>query len=454
MKIDRLSGGARLSGNLSTSPLDCRRGGLALIWTAILMMLFIGFVGLAIDWALVSLVAHQLQNAADASALAAAQQVRDDAAAARLAARDLALANNAAGGPVQLELNEENDPAGDVVVGRFDRQSGLFSATLFSPNAVKVVARRTEESLGGALPLLFGPVFGAETSQVAREAIAMIGGGTGAGLITLNESAGCSLQLKGTVTLSVDGGDMQINSDSSSALCANGTPTIQAPAINVAGNIQVTRNVSFDGEVNTYMPRIADPLAHLPAPSWDPDAGFPAVNVTGGQTVNLSPGYYPGGISINNGTLNLAPGIYVVDGPGLAVSGNANFIAEGVMIYLKGGPLDLRGTGITRITPPDPDNPEIVYPSPEALEEAATYEGVSIFQARDNTSLSKIRGTSSLDLNGTLYFPANKLYVTGTSDKVGNQLIADKLEIDGTGSIVINYDGRFPSPGTRVFLVR
>ena len=44
------------------------RRGVSLIWTALLMVVMIGFVGLACDMGYGMLVAHQLQNAADASA--------------------------------------------------------------------------------------------------------------------------------------------------------------------------------------------------------------------------------------------------------------------------------------------------------------------------------------------------------------------------------------------------
>ena len=50
-----------------------RYRGVALIWVAILALVLILIVGLSLDVAKVSLVAHQLQNAADAAALAGAR---------------------------------------------------------------------------------------------------------------------------------------------------------------------------------------------------------------------------------------------------------------------------------------------------------------------------------------------------------------------------------------------
>jgi hypothetical protein len=431
-----------------------RRRGAVLIWSIMVMGLLIAIVGWALDWGLGALVAHQLQNAADAAALAGAQKVRTDQAAARDLAIDVAAANSVAKDAVDLDRNDGNDAAGDIVVGRFDRDTQVFEPDTGSPNAVKVVARRTAESTDGTLPLLFGPIYGVPTIEVEREAIAMVGGGTGAGLIALNYEAKCGLDMSGTVTLQVNDGDVQVNSDHTKAFCANGTPVINAPVVNVNGEEYFVGNPDFEGELNTGAPQIPDPLAWLPEPTYDKSSDLGTVNITGGETKTIDPGYYSGGISQNNGTLTLNPGIYIVDGPGLNVTGTSTFTALGVMFYVVGGlpkyAVDLSGTGAIRITPPDPGNPDPAYQYPEAT----IYEGVSIFQARDNHHDSRIIGTNLLDLEGTLYFPSNHLEVGGTGDGFGNQLIADTIEIHGTGIVTINYDGRFPAPGNKVFLVR
>ena len=48
------------------------RRGVALVWVAILAMVLIGMLGMAIDAGVVALARQQLQNAADAAALAGA----------------------------------------------------------------------------------------------------------------------------------------------------------------------------------------------------------------------------------------------------------------------------------------------------------------------------------------------------------------------------------------------
>ena len=58
-----------------------------------------------------------------------------------------------------------------------------------------------------------------------------------------------------------------------------------------------------------------------------------------------------------------------------------------------------------------------------------------------------IHGTNTLDIGGTLYFPRNHVNITGTGDGFGTQLISNTIEIGGTGTIEINYDGRNPFLG-------
>jgi Flp pilus assembly protein TadG len=177
-----------------------RHRGIALVWIVITFVVLLGLVGLALDTARVLLAAHELQTAADAGALAGAAWVRTDQSQARLAARTITAANTAEKVAITLPDNPTNDAAGYVVLGRFDRDTLTFTATTSGANAIKVIAARSS-SQNGELPLLFGPIFNASSSTVQRQAIAMVGGGTGAGLIALNRTAKGALTINGTVTV-------------------------------------------------------------------------------------------------------------------------------------------------------------------------------------------------------------------------------------------------------------
>lgn len=428
-----------------------RKRGLALILTMLIGMILVGIVGLALDTGFVLLVGHQLQNAADAAALAGALRVSFDITSdTQQAAADIALLNSAGRQPVELQLNDSNDPAGDIVIGRFDRDTRVFTPTLSAPNAVKVVARRTESSLGGPVPIFFGPVFGVEHINTTRLAIAMSSGSTGAGMIVLCGDCYCALKINGTPNVNLNGGTTQVNSADDCAVCGVGSALFNAPEINVVGETCFTSNVEFQGEVNTGMPPISDPLRLLPRPVWEDMADLGTVAQSNNVTTTINAGYYSGGITQTGGTLLCNPGIYVLDGPGLSIGGNSTFIAEGVMLYVRGtGVVDIGGSGLTRITPPDPE----LY----TYDGVGTYERVSIFQARPDDGDcgdSRINGTSLLDLQGTLYFPCAALEISGEGAGFGDQLIAWTMWIHGTGDITVTYEGDFPAPGFRPFLVQ
>jgi hypothetical protein len=423
-----------------------RQRGIALIWVVITFTVLLGLTGLALDTARVLLAGHELQNAADASALAGAQYVRADQDQARAAALAIAAANKAENVSVALPDNPDNLEDGKIVIGRFDRETQVFTATTTAPNAVKVIACRTS-SQNGALPLIFGPIFNVSTSNVSRQAIAMVGGGTGAGLIALKGTK-TALTIQGNSTLNVSNGAIQINSTDTKAVVSGGGAVINAPEIDVTGNVDNTTSQNFQGDLNTGAAALPDPLAGLSVVnSKTPDRGDVTVNA--GASVNLQPGYYPNGIVLNSpgSTLNLAPGVYVLDGKnnsgGLQIT-SGTFNAYGVMFSVIGGPVKLNG-GTVNITGIDPT----LYTYPGGTE---VYEGVSIFQT--STSDSTINGNNTLNLGGTLYFRNNLINLSGTSSGVGNQLIASEINVAGGANVTINYDGRNNAAGTRVYLVQ
>jgi len=415
------------------------RRGAILIWIALFMLVLIGFVGLATDTGLVVLSANELQNGADASALAAAQLLRANQNAARTAAVNVANANMAANSNVVLSPNNGNAADGDIVFGHYDRQERTFTPTTNSPNAVKVVARRTTTE-HGAIPLIFGSAFNANEANVSRTAIAMVGGGSGQGIIALCGDCSCALRMTGNAGAEVDVGGIQVNSDDDCAICLTGNADLIAPEVNVVGDYCLTGNSDIDGNINTDASSVPDPLASLPAPTWNPSNNLGSINVSSNNSPPpFQPGYYSGGIRLSgNSSTTLLPGVYILGGQGLQVSGNANLFAEEVMFYIiPNGSVNLSGNGDIHITPP----------------ESGDYEGVSIFQARNNARAASITGNADLDLQGTLYFPAAEVSLSGNGDGFGNQLIAWTVRITGNGDLTINYNGNFPAAGNTVFLV-
>lgn len=436
-------------------PRHARYRGIALIWTAIVLFVLLLFVGMALDMAKAFLVIHQLQNAADASALAGVRVIKEDPNNARQIAIDIAFANFADGNNVLLRFNAENLPDGDIVAGRYTTSTSTFTPTYSkTPNALKVVARRTNNSLGGPVSLNFGPIVNVDTVNISRYAIAKVSGGTGAGLIALNPNE-TGLTLSGGVNVDVNDGAIQINSEIDPPVKVAGTSgDINADEINIVSEYELKGDWPENVDVDYEQPPIPDPLAWMDPPTWDPaddlspspgepiDANY--IQLHGGP---LSPGYYSGGFRFTGGSVTLNPGIYILNGApsgpasGLYINGGI-FIAEEVMFYITGdGVVDIGGNVAATITPIPMDVGEY-------------YEGMSIFQARDNYNDAKIIGTSALSLGGTLYFPENHAELGGTEDwTAGNQFIADTMWIHGNATITINYDGRNIASGSKTYLV-
>ena len=120
--------------------------GIVLVWTALLLFILVGLLGLSLDWGKAGWNVHELHNAADAGALAGAQVVKIDEVQARQLAILTAFKNNTEGLPVTVADNPANAVDGEVVLGRWIRQERRFVET-------DVLAQRGEgrgQSAGGA----------------------------------------------------------------------------------------------------------------------------------------------------------------------------------------------------------------------------------------------------------------------------------------------------------------
>jgi hypothetical protein len=144
-----------------------------LIWTAVLVVVLLSCVALAVDVGYLYLTRAQLQNAADAGALAAMAAVREGASTSEAQSEALAAAqaNEAAGGKVQL------DPGADIIFGSYDLAHQRFEPGGYFADATAalVIARRTAGSPAGPVPLFFAPVFGRRLADVSASGVAMLG---------------------------------------------------------------------------------------------------------------------------------------------------------------------------------------------------------------------------------------------------------------------------------------
>ena len=427
-----------------THSLNRRRRGATLIWACLVMMAIIGFVGLTLDTGLGYMTGSQLQDAADASSLAAVQELGEELEVLQAAAITIGAKNYASAETVLLRLNPQNAADGDIVVGIYDRSTRTFTPTLANPNAVKVVARRNADSLGGPLPLVFGPIFGVNTINIERAAIAMAEASSGgAGVIVLNKDDPRALDMDSNSRIVVINGGIHVNSSDGEALYMDSNSEIAADWMDVSGGAEFRSNANVD-DVDAFRegaPQISDPLAGLALPSLGPDLG--QVRVYDDDRRTIGPGYYSGGILLDsNSKLTLNPGVYILDGKGLQILSNARLYGENVTLVIvndnnSNSDMFVDSNGTVEITPP----------------ETGPYAGVSVFQSPDNDNDAFIYSNGNIDISGTSYFPGNRLVLDSNGSEFSFRVIADKVRMYNDATIGVDYTDDAPVGPTKVFLV-
>jgi hypothetical protein len=421
-----------------------------------MIVVLVGFVALAVDWGYAYYTTQKLQNAADAAALAGAQRVWFSHTEARDRAMTFSSSNEAGGAAVLLDENGANDPAGDIVIGVYDADTREFTPSddAMEANAVMVSAKRTEGSPNGPLSLIWGRIFGFNQTQFSRWAIAVAEGGPQyADIIALNDRDPQSFYIYGHGHLDVGDGTVQVNSTNHAGSTYQGTNiTFVAGEVDMVAGEYATRGKPQlqHIDMNENRPYVSDPLANLP----EPVPGNPMTPPSISGTAEFHPGYYPGGLYLNNGeSAFLHPGVYILD-TGFHTNGHSTLTGYGVMIFIRQGELDHNGTGEMRLTPPAD----------------GVYKGIQFFQARDNTNEAHFNGTGlftgaqsddpstpevdeSLAGAGTLYFPKATVHLNGTGDMYFNGLIGDKIHVGGDGlkKVTSGWDG--DDGGDKVYLV-
>ena len=149
------------------------------------------------------------------------------------------------------------------------------------------------------------------------------------------------------------------------------------------------------------------------------------MSLNGNSSKTISQGIYTQIAVSGNATLTMNSGIYIIEGGGFSISGDASVSGTGVTIVNAGskypttggtyGSISLSGSGSYNLTPPT----------------TGTYAGIVIFQPRDNTKALTISGNAS-GMTGTIYAPAAQLDESGNAS-LNASIDVDTLSISGNG---------------------
>jgi Flp pilus assembly protein TadG len=155
---------------------------MALVYLTLSLVVLLGMAAVVIDTGYMYMIKAQLQNAADAGALAGGAALdhtnSGTQAPARAAARNFAQQNSAAGEAVNLDLNYGNSANGDIVVGCWNAEAAPQQTDITTscgrPNAIKINARRSRSAGTGpnAVKTVFARIFSINEMNVGAVAIA------------------------------------------------------------------------------------------------------------------------------------------------------------------------------------------------------------------------------------------------------------------------------------------
>jgi hypothetical protein len=255
------------------------------------------------------------------------------------------------------------------------------------------------------------------------------------GVIALSPNASPALYVKGggnSGGIQIVNGNLIVDSNAAGAVDSSGNHAdTYAPAVYVtgggAGNFFTDPTSMTPVTPHFGVPPTPDPLAYLPQPP-EPSPPSPPTDASG----NLNPGYYADGLS---GTLN--SGLYWVDG---GITGSVAMApGAAVTIFLNTGGVVMAGNSSVTIN-------------------AATngpYAGIAFFQARNNSSLTSLRGNGDMTVTGTWYAPSGDFDFRGNGTVTINsgQFVSNTIASRGNGNVYINYMGPSRPKGRHIQLV-
>ncbi|MDE3096190.1 MAG: hypothetical protein KGK07_09335 [Chloroflexota bacterium] len=404
------------------------RGQVLLLGAAFLVIL-VGATGLAIDAGVARIQRRDVQNAADAAALAGADDLPDQSAAVAISD---ALCRAAQNGAVDQQGNvncQNQSYGGDAGVTVTVNSPPVHSKSHNGdPNSVEVtITKKVRTSFMGVL--------GIRTVTVTAHAVATASG-LRCALCVLSSTAPQALFGNNAATLRVNGLGIVVNSSAANAGLLKDSAQVTAPTIGVVGCTELHNTGTFTPTAQCGVPPVSDPLASLAVPSVSgPNDG--SVSASKNQTIN--PGIYSS-ISVGgSGNLTLNPGTYVITGQ-FGVHDSGAVSGNGVTLYFACPSYP------TPCTPGETDGGNLY------INDAATFnitapttgpeQGIAIFYDRNNAAGLTSRDASNPSITGTIYARSSlALFGDKGTATLNSLVVVNMISVqDGTRGVTINYD--------------
>ena len=376
-----------------------KEAGYTILLLAASATVLFAFTGMGVDVGYLQLQKRRMQVAADAGAVAAAQELlRGNTTSYGTYAKNDASANGFTDGSNSTTVIVNNPPT-----------SGAYSGL---SSYVQVFVEQPQNTY-------FMRILGFNSVNEGAQSVAALGN-SGACVYLLDPSMRGAYHSDGGTSLTADCG-MKVNSSDSLAIDNQGSTTMQG-AISVVGGY--SNQATLSPTPSTGTPAITDPLARMAAPS---QPGAPV----GNSAILLHPGYYNSGINIGqNAIVTMAPGLYYLNG-NLSVGQAALLTGSGVTIYLTG---QLYG-----------NTAQLNLSAPTASS-AGAIEGIVVWSTLTggpSAQCVRLESNTQLTLTGVVYCPQSQVYIE--SHSVGyaayTQIVAQSLDFRGsTSTLTIHAD--------------
>lgn len=429
-----------------------RQAGQTLLPVVVFMaVVMLGMLAFAVDVGYIFHEKRLAQSAADAAAIAAAEEYTYNG---DVLGTDATNAANAAAAQNGFDPSASLNPA-TVTVTTASSGNYTSSGSGGAPSAwvVATVSKPVPTFFMGGFRSRFGTMTVSATAQAAGKQDSPT-------CVCLEGTSGNDLNMSNGSSMTINGCGLMSDSSSSSAIQIAGNSHLCATSVaaeasswdttgNITGNSSVCSSAQvIQGSNSACAPPMPTPPADTSC-SADPSGGSWGTNGLWTVGPNSAYGTTEDGDTIcysnlnvneNGTTVTLNPGIYVINGGTLHFygDGKSNGGGDGVFFYLENGAKVVMDNGAI-VNLVAGGNPQSGGGTAPDVGSSGEYDGIVFYQDSSDTSAMTLAGGSSSYLNGAVYAPAANITLNnGSNSTVDADIVAKTLTTSGGGDLVSN----------------
>ena len=396
--------------------------GAAMVMTAGLMVALTAFMGLGIDAGMLFHHRRVMQTAADAGALAGANEVyRGQISRITSSALSETAANEYVDATAGIVINVFNPPTTGAFVG--------------DNAAVEVLIAQPS-------PSYFMRVLGWTSVGVSTRAVGWAGANDRNCIYVMEETEQDSFSYNSSAQLDAECG-LRVNSGDSWGTHLTSSANVSVESASITGDYVEESSSVLDaasGVQTDVWPRAPDPLGYLVEPVGGA-CNFVDLELDQ-PSATLWPGVYCGKLTLKNNThATMMPGMYIIRGGALKTESNSILDGDGVTIFLTEGggydfePLSFQSSSVIDLSAPT----------------TGPYAGILFWgddDAGSEDDMHRFESSSVHRLEGALYFPRHILSIESSSVISAAYTVVVARELWGDSNSILDMNADYSSlPG-------